>query len=151
MGDENTQARLSIWRNFDPTHPLAMSDEQAGWRVVTRDSGLQAEVYSWPLPHNPFAGVADEQMQRDLHEALFDRLNVSLPPAKRRLTSLRDFVDKAEEAIEGGQTEALPSTASSAGSSEVAAEPNPLLALMLHLKWLVQCFEDRPGVSVSIR
>ena len=151
MDHANTQAKLSIWRDFDPTHPLVIRDEQAGWRVVTRDSGLQAEVYSWPLPHDPFACVADEHIRQDLREALLVRLDVSLPPSKRRLAVLSDFVDKAKRAIEESQTGPLPSAAPSADPSEGTTEPNPLLALMLHIKWLVQCFEDRPGISVSVR
>ena len=77
---------------------------------------------------------------------------MSLPPVERGIAVLGEFVIKAEQAIGADQTGPLPSNSASVGSStHVASEPDPLLALMLHLKWLVKCFGDRPGVSVSIR
>ena len=59
---------------------------------------------------------------------------------------LGDFVGAAEEAIEDGEAVSVPWS-----SGETTVEINPLLALVLHLKWLIRCFKDRPGISVSVR
>lgn len=144
--------KLSIWRNFAPTHTVAMEDAQAGWRVVGRSSGLQEEVYSWSQIQDPFGGIDDDNVRDDLHRALLNRLHVSLPPTQRGVAVLNEFVAKAERAIIGGHGGPLPAdSASAADSAHTPSEPNPLLALVLHLKWLVRCFGDRPAVSVSVR
>ena len=162
MVTEFTQARLSIWRTFAPTAPLAVEDKEAGWRVVATDgvdgfaSGdplrLQEQVYSWQLVTDPFGGIDDNDVREDLREALFGRLHVSLPPAQRSIAVLREFVEKAERAINEGHAGPTPTEfASAAPSTYTPLEPNPLLALSVHLKWLVRCFGDRPNVSVAIR
>ena len=146
------QARLSVWRDFTPTAALALQNVEAGWRLVTRESGLQEEVYSWPLPPDPFGGIDDESVRDDLRKALLDRLDVSLPPTQRRVDVLCEFVVKAERAIKEGHSRPLPSdSAPEALSTHTPLEPNPLLALTVHIKWLVRCFGDRPNVSVTIR
>ena len=148
-------AQLSIWRDFALTPPLALQDEQGSWRVITRDSGVQQEVYSWPLSLDPFDCIENGNVRMSLREALLDRLDVSLSPRKRGVTVLREFVAKAERVIEAGQAGPLPSTSTSTASAGyttyVPSEPNPLLALTQHLNWIIRCFEGRPGVSVSVR
>lgn len=159
--DDHTSAqlRLSIWRDFAAMPSLVIHDEQSGLRVVNSDSAtqasdssVQAEVYSWTLPQEPFAGIEDEQVRQRLREALHERLGVSRPPAERGFAVLCDFVAEAERTIADGSAGPVPSDVPSTESStRCALEPNPLLALVLHLKWLVRCFKDRPGMSVSIR
>lgn len=157
--DTSAQFRLSVWRDLAAPHQLVIYDEQSGLRVVSNDSpaqgsdsSLQAEVYSWPLPQEPFAGIKDEQLRQRLREALHDRLDVSQPPATRGFAVLCDFVAKAERAIADGSAGPIPSDLpSTEPSTRWASEPNPLLSLVLHLKWLVECFKNRPGMSVSIR
>ena len=152
MATEPMQAWLSIWRNFAPTVPLAMQDAKAGWRIVDTDSTLQEQVYSWPLSIRSFAGIEDDDVRGDLRKALFGRLDVSLPPVQRSIAVLHEFVEKAEQAVSEGHagpvtTDSIPA----APSTHTPLEPNPLLALVVHLKWLVRCFGDRPNVSVTIR
>ena len=148
--DPSQALRLSIWRDFAPVHSLAMQDEQSGWRVVGRGSGLQEEVYSWSLMQDPFGGIDDDDVRDDLREVLLDRLDGSLPPIERGIDVLREFVTKAEQAIDDGHARPLPADSTSA-STYMPSEPNPLLALVLHLRWLVRCFGDRPNVSVLVR
>ena len=150
MIPELKQAWLSIWRDFAPTAPLALQNEEAGWQIVAGDSKLQEQVYSWPMPRDPFGGVDDEDVRDNLRAALLDRLDASLPPTKRRIEVLGDFVAKAERAIEKGHSGPLPSD-SVMPSTHILSEPNPLLALTVHLKWLVRCFGDRPNVSIIVR
>lgn len=152
MVTESTQAWLSIWRSFAPATPLAVQDAEAGWRIVTTDSRLQEQVYSWPLSTRSFGGIEDDGVRDDLREALFGRLDVSLPPAQRSISVLYEFVEKAEQAISDGHAGPVPTdSASAAPSTHTPLEPNPLLALAVHLKWLVRCFGDRPNVSVAVR
>lgn len=151
MAQDRPQAlRLSIWRNFEPVHTLGMQDGEAGWKVVDRPSDLQEEVYSWSLLQDPFGGIDDDHVRDDVRGALLDRLDVSLPPTDRGIAVLGEFVTKAEQAVQEGHAGPLPADSASA-STHTPSEPNPLLALALHCKWLVRCFGDRPGVSVSVR
>ena len=151
MATESTQAWLSIWRNFAPSAPLAVQDADAGWRIVDTDWRLQEQVYSWPLPTDPFGGVDDEGVRDDLRKALFDRLDVSLRPGQRGIAVLREFVEKAKRAVKEGHAGPLPAATSTTPSTHPPMEPNPLLALAIHLEWLVRCFGGRPHVSVTIR
>lgn len=142
---ETVVFHLSIWRDYTPTHPVALRGYEAGFQVVTSEHSLQAEVYSWPLRPDHLAGIADEKIRNHL-QALIEKLDVSRPPVERPLAALDDFVAAAEKVIEENKAIPVPWN-----SGEMTVVINPLLALVLHLKWLVRCFKDRPGISVSIR
>ncbi len=142
--ETNVGVHLSIWRDYSPPHKVALHGGQAGGRAVTPEHGMQAEVYSWQLRMDLWACIADEEVRRRLVDKLMKPLKVSLPPAERPLAVLGDFIAAAEQAIASGA--AGPVAVTDGGS---AALMNPLLALVLHLKWLIRCFADRPGISVS--
>ena len=143
--ETDVQFHLSIWRDYAPPHPVALRGEQTDFQVMTSEHHLQAEVYSWPLQQDHFAGISKEEIRNRLQN-LLDELEVSRPSAERSLAALGDFVAAAEQAIEDGEADSVPW-----GSGDTTVEINPLLALVLHLKWLIRCFKDRPGISVSIR
>lgn len=132
---------LSIWRDYVPPHPVALGGEQMDFQVVNR---LQAEVYSWPLQQDYLAGILNDEVRHRLRELLDELRDVSRPPSDRSLAVLCDFVDAAEKAVEDGE-------AVSVDSGDTSAAINPLLSLVLHLKWIIRCFRDRPGISVLIR
>lgn len=137
--------QLSIWKDYEPPHRVALGGEQMDFQVVTSEHRLQAEVYSWPLRQDYLAGILNDEVRHRLQELLAE-LNVSRPPADRSLAVLRDFVAAAEKAVEDGEAVSVP------GDSGDASVPiNPLLSLVLHLKWIIRCFRDHPGISVSIR
>lgn len=143
--ETNVQLHLSIWRDYAPSHPLALRGEQTGFQLVTSEHRMQAEVYSWPLQQDALAGISKDDVRNRLREFL-DRLDVSRPPAERSLAVLGEFVAAAEEAIEAGNAASVPWE-----SGHTTVDLDPLLTLVLHLKWLIRCFKDRPGTSVSIR
>ena len=143
--ETEVQFHLSIWRDYEPPRPVTLRDEQTGLQAVTSVPRLEAEVYSWRLTQDHFAGIEKEEIRQHLQERL-DELKVSRPPAKRSLAVLEKFVAAADKAIEDG--EAVPVQS---GSRDAAVVINPLLSLVLHLKWVIRCFKDRPGVSVSVR
>ncbi len=68
---------------------------------------------------------------------------------------LKDFVIAAEAAIESGAAAYAPSDSGSDEDSDdngiSRININPLLALTMHLSWLLSCFGNRPGISVSVR
>lgn len=142
--DHQLQFHLSIWRDYAPPYPVALRIEEEGFKVVNTDDRLQAEVYSWPLRQDHLAGVSKEETRNHLRESL-SRLDISRPPAQRSLATLLTFIEEAERAIAQNEAHAVPSGVGSTLGG------NPLLALIRHMKWIVRCFEDRPGVSVSIR
>ena len=94
-GDSGVKLTLSIWRDFMPTRPLALPDDE-GWQLLDSQSGLQEEVYSWQLREDVFAGVSDDAARTDLRDRLLGRLADSRPPAERRLSVLEEFVKAAE-------------------------------------------------------
>lgn len=136
---------LSIWRDYVPPHPVALGGEQMDFQVVNSDHRLQAEVYSWPLQQDYLAGISNDEVRRRLRE-LLDDLEVSRPPADRSLAVLRNFVAAAEKAVEDSEAISVPGD-----SGDTSIPINPLLSLLLHLKWIIRCFRDHPGISVSIR
>ena len=142
--DSNDQLFLSIWRDYTPPHVVALHAEQTGGQVVAPT--LQKQVYSWRLRTDVWAGVPNEEVRRRLGDHLFERFDFTLPPAERSLAALSDFITAAEGAIASGDAGLVPVEV-----GDATIEMNPLLALVLHLKWLIRCFADRPGISVSIR
>ena len=153
-GDTSVKLTLSIWRDFVPPRPLIRTDEE-GSRIFDSDSGLQQLVYSWPLREDAFSGIASDGTRSDLHNRLVHRLADSKPPSERGLDVLREFVEASEAAVNEGQVSPLPSESRSdenpGDEGYDRVHVNSLLALTIHLKWIVACFGHRPGISVSVR
>ena len=137
-----------------PTRPLALPDDE-GWQLLDSESGLQEEVYTWRLREDIFAGISNDRTRKDLHDRLVERLDDSKPPKERRLVLLKDFVEAAEAAIDSGAAAYSPSESRTAedpdDEDQSQVEINSLLALTMHLRWLLACFGNRPGISVSVR
>ena len=146
---------LTIWRDFVPPRPLAINAQGDGRQVFDSDSGLQEQVYSWPLREDAFAGVSNDESRKDLHDRLVNRLADSNPPSERRLEVLRDFIDASERVINAGGVSCVQSESrfeeNADNDEHDRVEVNSLLALIIHLKWVVACFGDRPGIAVSVR
>ena len=151
-GDSGVNLTLSIWRDFMPARPLTLPGDE-GWQLLDSKSGLQEEVYSWQLREDAFAGVSDDATRTDLRDRLLGRLAYSKPPAERRLSVLEEFVKAAEASIASGSATFAPSGSRPDDDSadKIQIEANPLLALTTHLKWILACFRNRPGISVSVR
>lgn len=151
-GDSGVSLTLSIWRDFMPTRPLALPDDEGG-QLLDSESGLQEEVYSWQLREDAFAGVSDNATRMDLRDRLLGRLADFKPPSERRLSVLEEFVKAAEASIDSGGATFAPSGSRPTDDSDdkIQVELNPLLALTTHLKWILACFGNRPGISVSVR
>ena len=146
----NAEFRLSVWRNVHPGRRLALrGDGDADSRSVDTDN-LQEEVYAWSMHEDPFAGITDDRIRKDL-KLLFARLGASHPPSDRSFAVIDEFVEKALEAVESGTAVASEVQDPRADRDGTSDKMNALLALTLHLDWLSRCFTDRPGVSVSIR
>ena len=152
--DPGAKLTLTIWREFVPSRPLTLPDDE-GSRLLDSESGLQEEVYHWRLREDVFAGITDDAVRSDLHERFVGRLSDVKGPSDRRLDVLAEFISAAETAIESGVV--LPAPVESSSDLDTDAEDsNPvnisaLLALTIHLKWILACFSNRPGISVSVR
>ena len=151
MAEMSNPLRLSIWRSFSPKRPILTqgSDDQAP-QVLDSDN-LQEEIYTWQTAEAPFDGIADEDVRKELRERLIDRLNASLPPSERGISVIKEFIESAETALASGKSEWTMSQSAPDDDDEVADQVNGLLGVTLHLKWLFNCFADRPGISVSVR
>ena len=145
---------LSIWKDFVPSRVLALPGEEGG-QLLDSESDLQEEIYSWRPREDVFAGISDDATRLDLHHRLVGRLDVSKPPGERRMEVLEAFVTAAEAAMDSGAVACAPSERESDEDSDDdkrgRIEINPLLALTMHLRWLLSCFGNRPGISVSVR
>ena len=86
-----------------------------------------------------------------LRELLIDKFEASQPPSMRRIEALTGFLDEAQRVIEVGQAEWTVSQDAPFDDEDVPYRLNPLLAIKLHLEWLLSIFKGQPGVSVSIR
>ena len=153
--DTSVKLTLSIWRDFVPSRPTAFIADEESRQVFDADSILQKEVYSWRLREDVFAGILDDETRRCLHKRLVEQLSDSKDPSERRLEVLRGFVDASQKAIVAGQVRPVPSESRINGEFEAEEldqiEVNSLLALTIHLKWIIACFDKRPGISVLVR
>ena len=143
--------KISIWKSFTPRGTLVAQGPEEEDRQLIYPDNLQEEVYSWATSEDPLDGISDDSLRQRLRDHLFDRLRASRPPSERGIDVLREFVTIAETAIASGKTEWTISQSRSDDGEDIADQVNSLLALTLHLKWLVGCFADRPGISVSVR
>jgi hypothetical protein len=144
--------RISVWRDFVPIKSLTVRrDGETDHHLLASDAHLQQEVFSWQTREDAFAGVIDEETRIRLHEKLLERFDPSRPPADRRVNALRDFIDEANNVIEAGRSEWTISQDPPVDDEDAPFTQNSLLALKLHLEWLMDVFYERPGVSVSVR
>ena len=154
QSDSSPRLTLSIWKDFVPQRVLALPGEE-GRQLLDSESDLQEEIYSWRPREDVFAGVSDDATRLDLRHRLVGKLDVSNPPGERRMIVLEDFVNAAEAAIESGVAASAPSQTESDEDSDdeerSRIDTDPLLALTIHLRWLLSCFGSRPGISVSVR
>jgi len=152
MGVETSvKLKLSIWRNFIPSRQIISWDEEGGAPPVEDlGSNLQEEVYSWYLREDYLGGISDDETRRRLEERI-DRLKPNNPPSERRLSALEEFITQAREAIDSGDAELSAVQNPAVDDEDAPRAINALLMLTLHLDWLLRCFENRPGISVSIR
>lgn len=151
MVDASATLKISVWRDFVPNRAMVLSDESHSSRqVLTSDSDLQEEVYSWHLREDALAGVSDENIRRRLREGL-QRLEASRPPSERRVSVLEGFLAEVKYAIESGNAKPVASQNPSEEEETGFNSINALLALFLHLTWLSRCLANRPGISISVR
>lgn len=154
QSDSSPRLTLSIWKDFVPPRVLALPGEE-GRQLLDSESDLQEEIYSWRPREDVFAGISDDAIRLDLHHRLVGKLDVSKPPGERRMGVLEDFVTAAEAAIDTGVAACAPSVGESDDDPDdderSHIDSNPLLALTMHLRWLLSCFGNRPGISVSVR
>lgn len=152
VGESLIKLRLSIWRDFVPDKALILRQgPEREHRVLAAGSELQEEVYSWQMREDPFSGVSDSDVRERLHKLLVERFEESQPPSKRRVEALSEFVANAQQVISADQAEWTVSQDAPEEDEEVPYRLNPLLALKLHLEWLLTTFAGQPGISVSVR
>ncbi len=151
MNEITSPLRLSIWRSFTPKRPILTQDWQTDKAQVVDLNNLQEEVYSWQTLEVPFDGIADETKRQKLRGMLIDALNTNRPPSERGVSVLSEFVSNAEAAISEGHVEWTIGQSTEEEGDDKADQVNALLAVTLHLRWLVECFSGRPGISVSVR
>lgn len=137
-----------------PSRPLVLPGEAS--QLLDSESGLQEEIYSWRLREDVFAGISDEKTRKKLRTRLIEKLADSQPPSERCLAVLKEFVEAAEEAIKSddGVVPTLRESLSDEdhdNGNQSAVGINALHALTMHLKWLLACFENQPGITVSVR
>ena len=152
MNSDSPPFKLSLWKDYVPERTVIATYIEKNGQVpkVVPQENLQEEIYSWHTLEDPFGGVTDPDLRKQLHSALVERLNPSLPPAQRRIEVLKEFALLAEKAIVDDKVEWIGHGATQHNDS-MAVPLNSLLALKLHVDWLLACFTARPGISVSVR
>lgn len=144
--------KLSVWRDFAPGKPLALwSGGQREQQVISGDSEIQQEIFSWQMREDPFDGVLAEEDRAKLRELLLDRFEPSSDPRQRRVNGLKDFVDEADRVLTGGKSEWTISLDPPKEDEDAPYRLNPLLALRNQIEWLIGSFGGIPGLSVSVR
>ena len=153
MAADSTPDRvLSVWQPFSPPHQLLITGTEQRLHVddgPDDESRLDAAAYSWRLREPVFSCVEDAESRAEL-EGILAKLSAEEPAEQRTLAVLQEFVDTALATIESGGSAAIASQ-SVADADEEETEVDALLAFTHHLRWVLRCFADKPGVSVSLR
>ncbi|MCY4461806.1 MAG: hypothetical protein OXC26_15630 [Albidovulum sp.] len=153
MNSDSPPFKLSLWKDYVPQRTLIatqVEENGAAPKVISQEN-LQEEIYSWHTLEDPFGGVIDPELRQKLHHALVERLNPSLPPSQRRIDVLKEFALLAEKAIVDHRVKWIWGHGASQHNDSIIEPLNSLLALKLHVDWLLTCFTARPGISVSVR
>lgn len=148
----SVKLKVSVWCDFVPSRLMLL--RAAGvqdHRLVSGETDIQQEVFSWQMREDHLAGITGESLRLRLRDLLVERFDPSRPPSERRFGELREFLDEAAAVLEAGATEWTGSQDAPVDDEDAPYRLNPLLALRAHLEWLYAVFADQPGVSVSIR
>ena len=155
---ESSKLKVSVWNAFVPENALIMAavDESAEAgapssmkELAAENSGLHKEVYGWRMVEDPFGGVLDSDRREELKALLLDALSIDIQPSQRSIFSLRAFVDRAQAVMASDRVEW--SDSQSAAIDDEEHRLNSLLAFTNHLSWLIDVFEEQPGVSITVR
>lgn len=111
--------------------------------------GLHQEVFSWRMMEDAFGGITVDEDRLRLSSLLLDGLSVSKDPNSRGIIKLREFLADAQAVVADGKVEWSGSQSSINDDEE--RRLNPLLALINHLDWLANVFDEHPGISVTVR
>lgn len=150
---EASNLKLSFWRPFVPdTALMGLSSEEASVQLhaAAVSSGMHKEVYGWRMQDDALGGIANAEERERLRASLFDALAVNVHPSDRSLNKLRTFIDEAEKILREGAASWSDSQSQSIEEDETT-RINALLALVCHLRWLVEVFDEKPDVSVTVR
>lgn len=144
--------KLSVWRDFAPGRPLSLwRGDQNTQEIISRDSEIQQEIFSWQMREDPFDGVLDEEDRARLRAVLLDRFEPSSKPSDRRVERLDEFIGEANRILDGGKAEWTISLDPPQEDEDAPYRLNPLLALRNQIEWLIGSFGGIPGLSVSVR
>lgn len=154
---EASTLKLSFWNLFVPeTAILAPAANQGDAALAYLQlnsevaSGMHKEIFRWRMQEDPLGGVADTDDRERLKTALFENLGVHVSPDKRAIGVLRAFVEAAEAVLDK-ESAVEWSSSQSHSFDEEERHVNALLALVCHLKWLIEVFDEQPNVSVTAR
>lgn len=151
-GEVSVKIKISIWRDFIPLRTLILNrDEGQGHIVLSDDSDLQQEIYTWQTREDPFGGIPDDRDRQKLRELLIDRFAASKLPKNRRLKELDDFLAMSLSIISSGRAEWMVSQDAPFDDDITPYRINSLISFHNHIEWLQDVFADQPGVSMSVR
>ena len=151
---------LSIWREYVPKFRLASSpledfdnpdfEIQPNVLVSDNNSNLSKAIYTITIREDVLAGIVNEDHRKELKDLLFG-LKISDPPFSRSLQTLKELVLKANKILESNESAVSHISNQPDSVEENPVEFNALLALKLHLDWILRCFADCPKVTVTTR
>lgn len=154
---ESSKFKVSIWREFAPQTAILLqgADNADGtlaspMEYIGKGSGLQSEVYTWRMFEDAFGGIVDPAERDNLEGLLLGALKIDAPPTQRDIRALWAFIEKAAAVISAGKTEWTDSESAADDAGE-SFRLNPLIALVSHLRWLANIFDEQPNVSVTVR
>lgn len=158
--EPESHLKLSIWREYAPKFPLTscpaedLQEPAAGIQrnvlVGGNHSNLSKAIYSITIREDVLAGIANDSLRKELKDLLFE-LPISDPPSSRGLQKIEDFVSKANEVLKSNESAVSQISNQPDSMDENPIEFNALLALKLHLEWILRCFADCPKVTVATR
>lgn len=159
-----TGLRFAVWRPSRVLRPLsyyapskATTEARSASRhdVSLDHSLLLEEVYAWdPGDIDPFGSLQSSEVVETFRSELMDKFSPLLPPDERSIAEFKSTVGRLS-----AHPKLLSFTKWTATSQErltpsgapIAVSTNTILALLEHLAWIANTFENVPHASVSIR
>jgi hypothetical protein len=156
---EASKLKVSVWCPFVPGTSLIIAAPDTfpdktqpplAQELNGDSSGLQKEVFGWRMFEDPFGGIVSEVDREKLRAMLLEGLNINIAPKKRSVTVLRTFLDEANRILREESAEWTGSQ-SPPNDDDEERRVNPLLALVTHMSWLAEVYEEHPNASITVR
>ncbi|MCX6378743.1 MAG: hypothetical protein NT023_04595 [Armatimonadetes bacterium] len=145
---------LSVWRPIRHNRTLFYKGQSALQECldISPKENLYEQIFTWSPREDFWGAITDDIFRRKIQE-FFDSSFISdKDPSERGIHKLEEFITLLSEGVGDTTPRLMPSLTTKVNDEFSEATPFfPILALLGHLRWIAETYQDAPNVTVMVR